>query len=193
MLDFPNCGICSFESQNKFNIDFIFRAPQMFSNYGSGGIGNVNFYGNEKAKVPTMSFPRPHPTNQFQGFYTGFPFMTVQMPMYPGAPNLNQPAQAQPTLAQPAQIQHNLAQHAHPQPAQIQPTHPQPANPQPAHTQSVHPQPAHPQPSYPQQPVYPKPVHSQPVYPQSITSNQRQKYGYQQFYNPYGYSFNGGK
>ena len=133
MLDFPNCGICSFESQNKFNIDFIFRAPQMFSNYGSGGIGNVNFYGNERAQVPTMSFPRPHPTNQFQGFYPGFPFMTVQMPMYPGAPNLNQPA-----LVKPAQIQHNLAQPAHLQLAQAQPVQPQHAQFQPTHPTLLH-------------------------------------------------------
>ena len=88
------------------------------------------------------------------------------------------------------------SQLAQPQSANHQPTNPvhsQPALPQPAYPQHVHPQPANSQPFYPQQPVYPKPVHSQPVYPQSITSNPRQKYGYQQFYNPYGYPFNGGK
>ena len=109
----------------------------MFSNYGSGGVGQVNFYGNEKSQTPTMSFPRPHPTNQFQGFYPGFPYMTVQMPMYPGAPNLNQPAQVQPAQVQPAQVQ----------PAQAQPAQIQPAHPQPTQAQSVHPQLAQAQPA----------------------------------------------
>ena len=43
-------------------------------NFGSGGMGQVNFYGSQNAQIPKMSFPVP------------MPFLPNQVPLYP---NLN--------------------------------------------------------------------------------------------------------